>query len=106
MLEARFNEQVPYKGERLTWCSVISEECDELGRYLVGKSRTIDFMEPSPTLERFDNRRLRSKISSLNASEARRVGIPKQSLQDLKVKVRSPQPFKLHDETMRRLLAV
>jgi CRISPR-associated protein Cas1 len=106
LLRERFNVGTVYRNQRMRWETVIAEKCSEFTRFLVGKAKGLDFTEPSPTLERFDGRRLRSKILSLNFSQAKQVGIPKQSLHDLRVKARSPQPFKLHNETIRKLQAV
>lgn len=106
LLRERFNVGTVYKNQRMRWDTVIAEKFNEVTRFLLGKTNRLDFMEPSLTLERFDSRELRSKILSLNASEARGVGIPKQSLHDLRAKAGSPQPFKLHNETMRKLLTV
>jgi CRISPR-associated protein Cas1 len=105
LLRERFNERVPYKGQRLTWSSIIVEKCEELARYLAGKSRTIDFTEPSPTLQRFDDKELRDRILSLSIVEAKQLGIPKQSLHDLRRKARDHKPFKLYRENRQRLLA-
>jgi hypothetical protein len=55
--------------------------------------------------KRFDNKELRDRILSLTASEAKQLGIPKQSLHDLRMKARSEKPFKLYKETRQRLLA-
>jgi len=106
LLKERFNSGVRYRGQQMKWDTVIEQKTNELGRFLAGKRFALDFMEPSPTLMRFDSRVLRSRILSLNASEAKRVGIPKQSLHDLRLKARRPQPFKLHTETMRKLRTV
>ena len=58
LLRERFNSGVRYKGRVLKWDTVIEQKTTELGRYLVGKSRNLDFSEPSPTLGRMDGREL------------------------------------------------
>ena len=58
LLRERFNSGVRYKGRVLKWDTVIEQKTTELGRYLVGKSRKLDFSEPSPTLGRMDGREL------------------------------------------------
>jgi len=103
LLRARFNERVPYKGERLTWSSAIAEKCDELGRYLVGKSRAIDFTEPSPTLDRFDSKEMRDRIKTLTSEEAKKVGIDKSTLYTLRQHVRDERPFKLYPKVRWKL---
>jgi len=103
VLQERFNSGVVFKGQRMKWDTVIQEKTGELARYLSGRSHNLDFIEPSPTLERFDNKELRERILSLSSSEAMQLGIPKQSLHDLRTKARSEKPFKLYKETRQRL---
>jgi hypothetical protein len=38
------------------------------GRFLLGKTSTVNFEEPSPTLDRVDNRELRERINSLTSA--------------------------------------
>jgi CRISPR-associated protein Cas1 len=57
-----FNSRVEYKGQTLKWDTVIEHKVLELSRYLTGKSPSIDFSEPAPTLERQDIREIRERI--------------------------------------------
>jgi hypothetical protein len=50
-----------------------------------------------------DGAELRAKILSLTSSEAKRLGIPKQSLHDLRIKSRSGRSFKLYAGTREKL---
>ena len=106
LIRERFNSTVRYKGRMLRWDTVIFEKANGLGRYLRGKSKTLDFIKPLPTLQRSDNKQIRDKILSLSSSKAKKLGIPKQSLHDLRMKARSEKPFKLYSETRQRLLSV
>jgi len=75
----------------------------ELGRFLTGRLSELDFTEPAPSLVREDDRELRAKILSLTSSEAKRLGIPKQSLHDLREKSKSSRSFKLYAGTRAKL---
>ena len=86
LIREQFNAGVTYKGRVLKWDTVIEEKTIELGRFLGGKLSAIDFEEPAPCLGREDDAELRAKILSLTSSEAKRLGIPKQSLHDLRIK--------------------
>jgi CRISPR-associated protein Cas1 len=99
----RFNVGVSYKGQLLKWDTVIERKATELGRFLTGKLSELDFEEPAPSLDRQDDAKLRAKILSLISSEARRLGIPKQSLHDLRMKSRSSRSFRLYAGTRRKL---
>ena len=103
LIRERFNVGVSYRGQVLKWDSVIERKAAELGRFLIGRLSELDFMEPTPSLVRQDDKELRAKILSLTSSEAKRLGIPKQSLHDLRGKSRSGRSFKLYAGTRRKL---
>lgn len=103
LFRERFNAGVTCRGRVLNWDTVVELKTNELGRFIAGKSPVLDFVEPAPTLERQDSRELRAKILSLTSSEAKQLGLPKQSLHDLRIKASSKEPFKLHDETRMKL---
>ena len=105
-LRERFNVGVSYKGQVSKWDTVIERKAAELGRFLTCKLSELDFEEPAPRLVRQDDRELKAKILSSASSEAKRLGIPKQSLHDLRVKSRSGRSFKLYAETRRKLADV
>jgi CRISPR-associated protein Cas1 len=88
LIRERFNAGVAYRGRVLKWDTVIEKKTEELGRFLTGKSSTLDFMEPAPKLEREDSRELRTKILSLTDSQAKETGIGKSTLHYLRKKAR------------------
>ena len=47
-LKERFNSGVRYKDRVLKWDTVIGQKTSELSRFLVRRSSTFDFAEPSP----------------------------------------------------------
>jgi len=90
----------------LKWDAVIEQKTTELGRYLVGKSRRLDFSEPSPTLDRGDGPELRGKILGLSSLEARRIGIGKSTLHYLRRKANSERSFRVYGKVRKRLVNV
>jgi CRISPR-associated protein Cas1 len=96
LLRERFNSAVRYKGRALKWDTVIEQKTVELGRYLVGRSRRLDFSEPSPRLARADDRELRRRILDLSQSEAEKLGIGKSTLHYLRRSAAGDFSFKLH----------
>jgi hypothetical protein len=68
----------------LKWDTVVEHKANELGRFLVQESLTLDFVEPAPTLERQDDRELRRKILAFTQSEAKELGIGKSTLHYLR----------------------
>jgi hypothetical protein len=84
VLREQFNSGVKYKHLNLKWDTVIDQKANELGRFLTGKSSTLDFVEPAPKLERQDNRELRTKILSMTQAEAKQLDIGKSTLHYLR----------------------
>ncbi len=102
LLRERFNSGVVYKGCVMKWDTVIQEKTGEVGKYLTGRSRSLDFSEPAPILERTDNRVIREKILSLTQSEARKRGIGKSTLHYLRKNARRDQ-FTIYKPVMTKL---
>jgi CRISPR-associated protein Cas1 len=103
MLIETFNSGVEYNGRTLKWDTVIEHKVLELSRYLTGKTPSIDFSEPAPTLERTDSKAMREKILSLTQSEANELGIGKSTLHYLREKAREQNSFKLYEPVKRKL---
>jgi hypothetical protein len=72
-------------------------------RSSIGKSSTLDFIEPLPKLERQDNRELRAKILALTRSEAERLRIGKSTLHYLHQRARTQRPLRLSCKVGNRL---
>jgi CRISPR-associated protein Cas1 len=103
LLRDRFNSGVMWKGQRLRWDTLIEQKTNELGRFLIGKKQSIEFMEAAPQLERKDNRELRAKILAITASEAKRLGIGKNTLHYLRRNAKPSKPFRLYPKVFTRL---
>ncbi|MCD6476972.1 MAG: CRISPR-associated endonuclease Cas1 [Candidatus Aenigmarchaeota archaeon] len=104
-LEKIFNMKVDYKGKKYTWAFIIRMKTKELARYLSGKRLGIDFGNPMPVLERQDTYELRQKILNLSYSEAKKMGIGKGALHDLKRRAKGDKPFKIYKKVQEKLLS-
>jgi len=105
LFRERFNSAVRYKGRALKWDTIIEEKTSELGRFLVGKSSDIDFVEPAPKLLRLDDHELRDGILALTQSKARELGIGKSTFHYLRNNAKNDQPFKCYRKVLTRLSA-
>jgi hypothetical protein len=105
LVKERFNGGGRYRGKRMKWDTAIEQKTVELSRFLVGKTSTVNFEEPSPTLDRLDNRELRERIKSLTSNEAKRLGVGKSTLHYLRRSARNDRPFVLRGKTMEKLKA-
>jgi len=103
LLREQFNSGVNYKGRILKWDTVIEQKLTELSRFLSGKSREIDFTEPSPNLERSDSLEIRKAILSLTQDEAKKSGIGKSTLHYLRRNARTYQSFNVYGKVRKRL---
>jgi hypothetical protein len=78
-------------------------ETSELARYLKGSTHELDFNEPNPVLERDDNEAVRTRILNLTSDEAKKLGIPKQTLCDLRKRARSEHSFRVYKKVADRM---
>jgi len=103
LLKDRFNLGVKYIGRTWKWDTVILSKAQELARFLLDKSREIDFIEPYPALQRSDTQILRKRILELTQREAGELGIAKSTLHCLRKKARNGKPFRVYKTVEVRL---
>lgn len=103
LIRERFNAGVGYKARILKWDTVIEQKSGELGRFIVGKSPTLDFIEPSPMLRGPDDHEMRSKILAMSASQAKHLGIGKTTLHYMRRRALVAARFTIRDKVRRRI---
>jgi len=103
LLRERFNSVVRYNGRALKWDTVIEQKTVELGRYLVGGTRSPNFSEPSAELRRTDDREVRRRILNLSQSDGRELGIGSSTLHYLRQRARNKATFKVYERTREKL---
>jgi CRISPR-associated protein Cas1 len=103
LIRDRFNDGVKYNDRILKWDTVIEEKTGELGRFLTGKSFSLDFSEPSPELTRNDDRATRKRILCLSEAEASRQGIGRSTYYNLRRNARSQRSFQIYGKTRKKL---
>jgi CRISPR-associated protein Cas1 len=103
LLRERFNSVVRYNGRALKWDTVIEQKTVELGRYLVGGTRSPNFSEPSAELHRTDDREVRRRILSLSQSDGRELGIGSSTLHYLRQRARNKATFKVYERIREKL---
>jgi hypothetical protein len=88
------------KGEtHENWCA----HTQELGRFLLNKTNSLDFVDPSPRLERSDSLALRRRILELTQREAKELGIGKSTLHYLRQNAVMDRPFRIYQKVAERL---
>jgi len=103
LLKDRFNSGVKYKGKTWKWDTVILNKTHELARFLLDKSKQIDFIEPQPTLQRSDTQDLRKRILELTQMEAKELGIAKSTLHYLRKNAQRNRPFNVYRKVQEKL---
>ena len=106
ILREQFNSGVKYNGRLLKWNTVIEEKTSEIGRYLIDRTKDLNFAEPSHTFERTDNRAIREAILRLTQAEAKKLGIDKSTLYTLRQHARSERPFRLYGKVRGKLMPI
>jgi len=106
LLKGRFNLGVKHNGKACKWDTVILNKLQELARFLLFKSGSIDFLKPAPDLRRSDTAEIRRRILELTQSEAGKLGIGKSTLHHLRKNADRNQPFRIYKPTIRKLVAV
>jgi len=104
VIRERFNAGAKYKGRLLKWDTLIEQKTNELGRFLTGKTPSLDFTDPSPILERQDDKALRAMILTLSASHAKSLGIAKSTLHYLRRNAGSNESFRVYRKIHSKLL--
>jgi CRISPR-associated protein Cas1 len=102
LLREQFNSGVIYSGKRLMWDTMILRKCQELARYLLKKTTSVDFATPKVILQRSDTRELRKKILALSSSEAQKLGIGKSTFHYLRVNAKRER-FKTYRKVRKKL---
>jgi CRISPR-associated protein Cas1 len=105
VLRERFNSGVNYKGRVLKWDTVIEQKTTELSRFLVERSREINFTEPPPNLERSDNLTVRRRILSLTQENADKLGVGKSTLHYLRMHARDERSFRINRKVKEKIEA-
>lgn len=104
LLREQFNGGIRYDGRVLKWDTVIERKAMELARFLNGRSKLLDFVEPEPVMERVDDLELRKRILSMSQAEADKVGIGKSTLHYLRINASAPRPFRPYRKTRELLV--
>ncbi len=104
MLKDRFNSPVQYKGKMWQWDAIILNKVQELSRFLIGKSKSIDFKEPAPSLERTDSLDIRRHILDLGQKQAAELGIGRSTLHYLRKNAGSDKSFRVCKKVAKKIV--
>lgn len=105
-LMAQFTRKVQYQKLYREWGYIITEKAYELGQFIIGKRKSLDFSDPSPQLYREDSTAMRQKILNMDYSTWEKNGFSKGTLHYLKKNAKKDKPFKIYKNARKKLNAI
>ncbi len=99
------NKNVGYEDQQTTWRSILLLKARELARYLVGKTKNLDFINPNYGVQRVDSHEIKPKILSISYSDWEKLGFSKGTLHYMKQNAKSDRPFNLNSHILERVKA-
>ena len=105
-LSENFNRTVPFGGQRRTFDAILFEMIHKIARHLLGQSKRLDLSFPFRALDGAVDRDATETISALSYAEARKLGISKAGLWDMKRRAVEGKPIRLYGKVARRLSAL
>ena len=102
-LRSHLNSKVSYNGKYHSWDGILKLKTQELARYLLGRSKELDFRDPQADLGMSTRDELRERTLTLTLLEARKIEIEKSTLWYLKKRARSYRPLRLYRKVRNRV---
>ena len=102
LLKERFNSGVKYKGKHWKWDTIILKKTEELGRFLLGRSESLDFTKPIPKILHSDSLEMRKRILELTQKQAKELGIGKGTLNYLRKNAKENKSFRVCEKVAAR----
>ena len=103
-VRTRFNSPVRHAGRFYSWDTVIRLKAQELANYILSRRNELDFGEPKQILDRTDIGAVRNRILSMTSTEAKRLGIRKNTLWYLKRRCRVGRHMSIYSKVRSRIL--
>jgi CRISPR-associated protein Cas1 len=104
-LSQNFNRAVPFRGQRRTFDAISFETARTLARYLLSQSKRLDLGFPFGAFDGALDTEAAETISALTYAEARRLGISKAGLWDVKRRAAEGKPVRLYRKVSEKLVS-
>lgn len=98
-----FNRAVWFGGQRRTFDAILFATARKLARHLLGQSKRLDLNFPFGAFDGALDTQAAETISALTYAEARKLGISKAGLWDMKRRVAEGKPLKVYGKVARKL---
>jgi len=104
-LSQNFNRAVPFRGQRRTFDAISIETARTLARYLLSQSKRLDLSFPFGAFDEALDTEAAEAVSALTYAEARRLGISKAGLWDMKRRAAEGKPVRLYRKVSEKLVS-
>jgi CRISPR-associated protein Cas1 len=104
-LSQNFNRAVPFRGQRRTFDAISFETARTLARYLLGQSKRLDLGFPFGAFDGGLDTEAAETISALSYTDARKLGISKAGLWDMKRRAAEGKPVRLYRKVSEKLVS-
>ena len=98
-IKDNFNKRYQFKNKQYTLDNILYENVRALSNYISGKSKVSDFNIPEMSIERVDNKGIRSKIVSIDPQKRKELGINKSTLWYQQKKIKEGKEIKVYSKT-------
>jgi CRISP-associated protein Cas1 len=105
-LSVNFNRAVPFRGQRRTFDAILFESARNVARHLLGQSKKLNLDYPFGAFDGALDAEAAETISTLTYADARKLGISKAGLWDMKRRAAEGKPVRLYEKVARRLSSV
>ena len=102
-LSENFNRAVPFRGHRRTFDAISFDAARNLARYLLGQSKRLDLGFPFSAFDGALDTEAADTISALTYAEARKLGISKAGLWDMKRRAAEGKPVRVYRRTAAKI---
>ena len=97
-IKENFNRRYEFRNKQYTLDNILYENVRLLSKYLLGKSKSLDFSIPEIRIERVDNKEIRSRIMSIDPQKRKELGINKSTLWYQQRKIKEGKEIKVYDK--------
>ena len=102
-IKENFNKRYEFKNKQYTLDNILFENVRILSKYLLGKSKTLDFSIPKIRIERVDNKDATSKIMSIDPQKCKELRIKISTLLYQQKKIKEGKAVKVYGKTRGKL---
>ena len=98
-LQGNFNKRYEFRNKQYTLENIMFENIRELSKYILGKTKSLDFNIPELVISRNDTVNVRKKIASIDPEERKALKINKSTLWYHQRKIKEEKTIKVYNKT-------